>query len=332
MRRRAALTIALLLAARAGYAADPREQQLAQALFDEARQLMEQKRFSEACPKLAESQRLDPGGGTLLNLAVCHEKEGRLATAQTEYGEALSVAVRDGRKDREAIAKERLAAIEGKVPRIAIVVPPAADVEGLEVKLDGLVLRRAAWGVATPADPGLHTVEATAPGRKAWSAQAPVPNAPEKKTIEVPVLEPLGALPPPAVQYVPAPAPAPAPSGSPVAPPVFTWEASHPNAMFYVVLGVGVVGAAVGTVTGVLALNANSTAKDGCNAERHFCKDQTSLDAASSARTFAWASTGAFVVGAVAGIALFFIPMRVRGKPAPQVGLAPGGAFVRGTF
>src|SRR5215468_9365477 len=150
MRRRAALTIALLFAARAGYAADPREQQLAQALFDEARQLMEQKRFSEACPKLAESQRLDPGGGTLLNLAVCHEKEGRLATAQTEYGEALSVAVKDARKDREAIARERLAALEGKIPRVVVVVPPAADVEGLEVKLDGLVLRRAAWGVALP--------------------------------------------------------------------------------------------------------------------------------------------------------------------------------------
>jgi hypothetical protein len=331
MRRGAALSIALVLLARTGLAADPREQQLAQALFDEARQLMEQKRYAEACPKLAESQRLDPGGGTLLNLAVCHEKEGRLATAQTEFSEALSVAVRDARKDREAIARERLAVLEGKIPRIAVVVPPASDIEGLEVKVDGLVLRRAAWGVAMPVDPGLHKIEATAPGRTAWSAQAPVPNAPEKKTIEVPLLEPLGALPPPVIQYVP---PAPPPPAQP-ATQVTTWESGRPNPVFYVALGVAAVGGVVGTITGVLALNANSTAKDGCLPDRHFCKDQDSLDAASRARTLAWVSTGALVVGGVAGVALFLIPTRMRPK-APQVGLVPtaGGAAaaLRGTF
>jgi hypothetical protein len=184
-----------------------------------------------------------------------------------------------------------------------------------------------------PADPGLHTIEATAPGRGSWTAQAPVPNTPAKKTIEVPLLEPLGALPPPQIQYVPPPA---APPGSPVAPPTFTWEPSRPNAVFYVALGVMAVGAAVGTVTGVLALGANGVAQDGCNAERHFCKDQDSLDAASRARTLAWVSTGAFAVGAVVGVALFFIPTRVRSAPAPRVGLAPtpGGAAaaLRGAF
>jgi len=85
--------------------ADPQaEARLAQALFDEGRALMAQKRWAEACPKLAESQRLDPGGGTLLNLALCHSGEGKTATALVGLDDALAAAVRDGRADREKLA------------------------------------------------------------------------------------------------------------------------------------------------------------------------------------------------------------------------------------
>ena len=53
----------------------------AQALFEQARDLMKQDKAAEACPKLEESQRLDPGVGTQFNLAECYVKMHRTASA-----------------------------------------------------------------------------------------------------------------------------------------------------------------------------------------------------------------------------------------------------------
>src|SRR5258708_12380957 len=52
----------------------------AQALFDAAKRLVHEGRFAEACPKLAESQKLAPAIGTHYALADCSENAGRPAT------------------------------------------------------------------------------------------------------------------------------------------------------------------------------------------------------------------------------------------------------------
>jgi serine/threonine-protein kinase len=161
----------------------------AQALFDEGKRLLAAGNLTAACPKFEQSQRLDPAGGTLMHLASCHEREGKSATAWSEYNEALSWARRDGRADREAYAKARLEAIERGLLKLTIVVPETVRVAGLTVKRDGRALGEAEWGTAVPVDPGEHLVEAAAPGRVPWAARTRVDAQGGSVAISVPPLE-----------------------------------------------------------------------------------------------------------------------------------------------
>ncbi|HEY3353006.1 MAG TPA: hypothetical protein VGQ83_07140 [Polyangia bacterium] len=155
----------LLAPGRARSAPSAEELALAETLFRDARRLMRESRFAEACPKLEESQRLDPGGGTLLNLGLCHEGEGRTATAWAELTEALALARRAGRADREQLAREHLDGLRGRLSFLVVAVPRAADVRGLEVRRGPTAIRRPAWGTPLPVDPGPLELVVSAPGR-----------------------------------------------------------------------------------------------------------------------------------------------------------------------
>jgi hypothetical protein len=168
---------------------------LAEALYREGRKLLAEGKISEACPKFAESYRLDPATGTLLNLASCHENEHRLATAWFEFSGAVTLARRDRRYDRVRFAQERLAIIEPRLSYLTVVVGPGVGLAGLEVRVDGVVVGSAARGVSTPVDPGDHTIEASAPARKGWSQRVAVTEDAMNIAVSIPVLEPDPAAP-----------------------------------------------------------------------------------------------------------------------------------------
>src|SRR3954471_21118490 len=129
----AALTCAWVVpaAAQTGNAA------MAESLFREGKRLSGEKNFAQACPKFQESYRLDPGLGTLLNLATCHESEGKLASAWAEFSEASSQAKRQSDNDRGQLAQDHMKALEPKLAHVSIVVSAPAVVPGLLVKFDG---------------------------------------------------------------------------------------------------------------------------------------------------------------------------------------------------
>jgi hypothetical protein len=111
-----ALGIAVLTVISPALAQEPKDR--AQALFDEARRLMREDKHAEACPKLKESQRLDPGMGTQFRLAECYEAIGKLEAAQSAFREVADAARQAGQAKREAVARERAAAIEAKLAKL----------------------------------------------------------------------------------------------------------------------------------------------------------------------------------------------------------------------
>ena len=145
---------ALLLCERSSYADEASKAQ-AQKLFDEGLRLMDAGRYSEACPNFAQSQKLDPAGGTLLNLALCHEREGKTATALAEYRTALAQATRDDKKERQAFAQERIDLLAAMVPKVVLRQAEGAATPP-EVSLDGEAIPHEQFGIPMPLNPGSH--------------------------------------------------------------------------------------------------------------------------------------------------------------------------------
>ena len=318
MRRFGWVCALMLASAVASAQPTPTDVALAQSLFEEGTALMRHGKFSEACPKLAESQQLDPGGGTLINLAVCLEKDGKLASAYLAYHEALAVAERDGNKTREAIARDRIGVIAPMVSHVVITIAPDAQaLEGLEVRFDTANVRRAAWGVAAPVDMGEHVVTASAPGRIEWRSVVLIDKPGSTIDIQVPSLVELPTQPRPTV--------APAIMRTPI-------EAEHhggtQRGAGWILVGTGGAAAVVGIVTASLAVARHSDAR--CT--NGVCPTLDGVAAERDANTLAWAanvSFGAAIVSAGIGAVLLLTAPKIhRVMPA----LGPSYVGVSGRF
>jgi serine/threonine-protein kinase len=166
----------------------------AEALFDEAVKLLDAGNPGAACPKLEESERLDPGVGTLLYLADCYSQVGRTASAWATFRDAAYAAHTAGQSDREQTATQSAAALEPTLSFIVLNVA-AADTADLQIKRDGEVVGKALWTSPVPMDPGSHQLEVTAPGKKPWKTQFDVPKQAGTVTIAVPALQDAPAAP-----------------------------------------------------------------------------------------------------------------------------------------
>src|SRR5262249_4505154 len=110
-----------------------------------------------------------------------------------------------GQAERETIARDEADALEPKLSRLAVnVPPPIAALPDLKVTLNGAEVPRSMWNVGSPVDGGTHVVEASATGKKPWRGEIAVGAEQDSKSVEVPALEDAPA-PPPEPSVVPGP-------------------------------------------------------------------------------------------------------------------------------
>ncbi|MEO7109631.1 MAG: hypothetical protein ABI183_04250 [Polyangiaceae bacterium] len=287
----------------------PTDQAVAQALFDQARELMQKKQYAQACSLLEKSEALDPGGGTLLNLAACYEGKGALAQAYATYQEVLSESHRENRPDRADTATRRSLALMPRLPHLLIKLPDHASDPSLVLQLDDLIMGSTLIGVDTPVDPGTHHVRVSRMGDKPWTWDG---NIAEGETRELsPVLVPLDALPPPVVVAPCDNGPCEkkseaAAAAAPTAP--TERQTTRIATASWVLGGVAIASTATSIITGALALDAQSSWKSECIPERSYCADPNAASSdASRAKAFAWTSTitAVVTVGALVGAILW---------------------------
>src|SRR3954468_15943585 len=87
-----AFSVAALLVTSSAALAAPAQQTdpaAAESLFKTARALLDKGDWAAACPKFEASLALNPSASTAINIARCHEHDGKLATAWEDYNRAL---------------------------------------------------------------------------------------------------------------------------------------------------------------------------------------------------------------------------------------------------
>lgn len=299
-------------------AADPSTVKLADQRFSEALAMMEAKRYAEACALFEESQRLAPGGGTLLNLADCYQELGRFAKASETFTEARDQAQRTGNVARQQVAQKR---IEALAPRLAHVVVMVADgvldaAPGLSVALDGAELPSSEWARPKAVDPGAHVVRVTAPGRQTREIALPALAAGATRTIEVPPLEPLADTAAPA-----------AVASDSATSPTTDWQTVGAIAG----AAVGVVAGVGGTLFGLHSRSKHEESDRYCDGDD--CFDQRGVEAMSDAIVAGDRATACFIVagvGLTAASVLWFVrPFDANDPAATEVGIGPGRVELR---
>jgi hypothetical protein len=317
----------------------------AEALFDQGVRLMKQNNFADACPKLEESDRIDPAVGTLLYLGECYERVGKTASAWATFREAASIANNSNQADRARVATSRAQALEAKLSRLSVeLAPEVARIPGIVVKRGTQRIEPSLYGTPLPVDPGDYRIEVTAPGYEPWSTPIKVEAGGASASVRVPglVKAPVAAQPasdtaPEASQAAGSPGQVQSRPTGAITPTSMPSGITTQQTLGLVVGGVGLIGVGIGSYFGVRAISKNSDAEEHCP-RSGFCDDDEGLTLTDKAKQDATASNIAFIAGGVlvATGAVLYLTGGPRGGDSlalvPSLGPSSAAASFVGRF
>jgi hypothetical protein len=245
----------------------------------------------------------------LVLLARARAGQGRLVEAYEIYRTIIREGVQSDKPDafKRALAeaKQEVKSIEPRLAWVAVNVVGARP-EQVEVTLNGSVIPSAALGAQRPADPGVLRVEAKAAGFRRAQAVVELSEGQHLPPIELRLVE------------LPKPQPVVEMKREQ---PIMTEDGGErgwgsQSALGYIALGLGGAGLAVGTVTGIIAINRRSELDnipcirevgDLCYASDDPVTVNRAFAAKDDLRTFSTAATISFIAGgtlAAAGLLL----------------------------
>jgi tetratricopeptide (TPR) repeat protein len=311
------LLAGLVLGASATCAAEARaqsaESQAAEALFRQAKALLDRGDLEPACEKFKASQALEPGLGTLLYLGDCYERAGRFASALLTFREATQLAEQREDEGRLRLARVRVSALEPRAPTLEIKRGPAPQAAELQITVGGAPLPESEIGQRVPRDAGRYEIRFSAPGYEPFVSNIELKNA-DGVVVTVPRLVPV-----PVVGAV-----------AETHPDRGSAADSSQRTVAWVVGGTGAALAATAVIFAVLANGKDADSKANCDSESPNRCGPTGVTQRNDAKQLANVATVFSVLGGVglAGGLVLYVSAPSTEAPigqAAQVGL-------RGTF
>jgi len=281
----------------------------AELLDADGTSLMQQHRYAEACPKLAQSDHLQPGTGVIMRLALCYEQSGKTASAWSTYREAAGRARRSNDDSLAQLATKHASALEPRLAKVTLRLSSGASPAQVEVRCDGVLLDGSVLGTPIPMDPGAHTVETSATGRQPFRKTFVVTQGDAPATVAIDIGPGHGTSPPsnPSTDE----------GGS---------SRSTQRTLALVAGGVGLAGVVVGSILGVAAISNWNQARSECTNGTTGCSPDA-LGREQTVRTDALWSTIAFSVGGAGLVGGALLWWTAPSVDAHRIGLALGGRF-----